>query len=98
MVDVAISRSSLTRTQQQQQHVLLCVRFAAAPDGVSVGDCPFAHAVRMALFAKGKKYEIRPCTQEAKPKWLVEHYEGKMPALKHESDCYVDSHRILEVN
>ena len=68
----------------------------AAADGVSVGDCPFAHAVRMGLFAKrGLRYDVRPCNQSAKPTWLVEHYDGKMPALKHDGDCYVDSDRIL---
>jgi glutathione S-transferase len=68
----------------------------AAADGTLVGDCPFAHAVRMVLNEKGLEYELRPSTQETKPRWLIEHYEGKMPALRHRKECYVESEVICQ--
>ena len=63
----------------------------AAEDGKSVGDCPFAHFVRLVLEEKGLEYELKPSTQETKPNWLIEYYEGKMPALRHRKECYVES-------
>ena len=74
----------------------LILYIKAAKDGKSTGDCPFAHAVRMGLSSKGAPCVIHPTTASTKPSWLLEHYEGKMPALKHESDCYVESRRILQ--
>jgi len=68
----------------------------AGPDGVSVGDCPFAHFVRMVLEEKGLEYELRPSTQETKPQWLIDYYEGKMPALRHRKECYVESDVIAD--
>ena len=68
----------------------------AGPDGTSVGDCPFAHFVRMVLEEKGLEYELKPSVQETKPEWLVEFYEGKMPALRHRKECYVESDVIAE--
>lgn len=68
----------------------------AGPDGTSVGDCPFAHFVRMVLEEKGLEYELKPSVQETKPAWLVEFYEGKMPALRHRKECYVESDVIAE--
>jgi len=68
----------------------------AGPDGKSVGDCPFAHFVRMVLEEKGLEYELRPSTRETKPSWLVEHYDGKMPALRHRKECYVESDVIAD--
>ena len=68
----------------------------AGPDGKSVGDCPFAHFVRMVLEEKGLEYDVKPCTGETKPSWLVEFYEGKMPALRHRRECYVESDVIAE--
>ena len=68
----------------------------AGPDGESCGDCPFAHYVRMVLEEKNLPYTIRPSTQETKPVWLMDHYEGKMPALRHRSECYVESDVIAE--
>ena len=68
----------------------------AGPDGTSIGDCPFCHAVRLLLEEKGLAYELQPATQETKPQWLLEHYEGKMPALRHGKECYVDSAVICE--
>lgn len=67
-----------------------------AEDGVSVGDCPFAHFVRMVLEEKGLEYELQPTPRENKPNWLVEHYQGKMPALRHRDECYVDSGIIVD--
>jgi glutathione S-transferase len=66
----------------------------AGPDGTSLGDCPFAHFVRMVLDVKGLEYELKPCVQATKPDWLVEFYEGKMPALRHRKECYVESDTI----
>lgn len=68
----------------------------AGPDGKSVGDCPFAHYVRMLLEEKGLEYDVMPSTQETKPSWLVEHYGGKMPALRHRKECYVESDVIAD--
>ena len=68
----------------------------AAADGTSVGDCPFAQAVRMVLEEKGLEYDLRPSIQETKPSWLVEHYDGKMPALRHRKECYVESEVICQ--
>ncbi|KAL7484947.1 hypothetical protein ACHAW6_010552 [Cyclotella cf. meneghiniana] len=67
-----------------------------AQDGKSVGDCPFAHFVRMVLHEKGLEYELLPTTQENKPNWLLEGYGGKMPALRHRRECYVDSDVIAQ--
>lgn len=66
----------------------------AGPDGTSLGDCPFAHFVRMVLEVKGLEYELKPCVQVTKPDWLLEFYEGKMPALRHRKECYVESDTI----
>jgi glutathione S-transferase len=68
----------------------------AGPDGVSVGDCPFAHFVRIVLEEKSLEYELKPSTQDTKPQWLVEHYQGKMPALRHRKECYVESSVIAD--
>lgn len=68
----------------------------AGPDGTSPGDCPFAHYVRMVLEEKGLEYELRPSTAETKPSWLLEHYGGKMPALRHRKECYVESDVIAD--
>lgn len=67
-----------------------------AQDGTSVGDCPFAHFVRMVLAEKGLEYDLIPSTPETKPQWLVDNYEGKMPALRHRKECYVDSEVIAQ--
>ena len=68
----------------------------AGPDEKSVGDCPFAHYVRMVLEEKGLEYQLRPSVQETKPSWLVEHFDGKMPALRHRKECYVESDVIAQ--
>jgi glutathione S-transferase len=66
----------------------------AGPDGTSLGDCPFAQFVRMVLEVKGLEYELKPCVQDTKPGWLIEFYDGKMPALRHRKECYVESDTI----
>ncbi len=66
------------------------------PDGKSIGDCPFAHFVRIVLAEKNLDYDVVPCTHEMKPNWLVEEYGGKMPALRHRKECYVDSEVIVQ--
>lgn len=68
----------------------------AGPDGTSVGDCPFAQYVRMVLSEKGLPYDVRPCTADTKPQWLVDYYEGSMPALRHRKECYTDSNVIAQ--
>ena len=68
----------------------------AGPDGTSNGDCPFAHFVRLVLEEKKLPYELKPSVQATKPDWLIEHYEGKMPALRHGKECYVESDVIAE--
>ena len=66
----------------------------AGPDGTSLGDCPFAHYVRLVLETKNLDYELIPAVPETKPSWLVEYYDGKMPALRHRKECYVESDTI----
>ena len=65
-------------------------------DGKSVGDCPFAHFIRMALTEKGLEYDLVPATAENKPQWLLDDYGGKLPALRHRKECYVDSEVIAQ--
>lgn len=67
-----------------------------AEDGRSVGDCPFAHFVRMVLTEKGLEYDLVPSAPEGKPQWLLDDYGGKMPALRHRKECYVDSEVIAQ--
>ena len=67
-----------------------------AADGKSPGDCPFAHYVRMVLHEKNLPYDLIPSTQETKPDWLIDHYGGKMPALRHRKECYVESDVIAQ--
>jgi glutathione S-transferase len=50
----------------------------------------------MVLEEKALEYELKPATQETKPQWLVEHYQGKMPALRHRKECYVESSVIAD--
>jgi RNA polymerase-associated protein len=67
----------------------------AAEDGKSAGDCPFAHYIRMILEEKGLPYKIQPCaSNDEKPSWLLEYYEGKMPCLRHRKEAYVESNVI----
>jgi hypothetical protein len=59
----------------------------AAADGKSLGDCPFTHYVSMVLHAKGLKFDLKPCTPETKPDWLVKGYEGKVSNSTHFNIC-----------
>jgi len=68
----------------------------AGPDGVSIGDCPFAQYIRMVLLEKNLEHDVRPSTQDTKPSWLIDHYEGKMPALRHRKECYTESDVIAQ--
>eukprot|EP00978_Attheya_sp_CCMP212_P029363 scaffold104102_cov55-Attheya_sp.AAC.1 len=68
----------------------------AGPDGTSAGDCPFAHYVRMVLNEKNLNYDLRPSTQDTKPQWLIDHYDGSMPALRHRKECYTESEVIVQ--
>lgn len=44
----------------------------AGPDGRAVGDCPFAHAIRICCNVKRLPLEVLPHSPTNKPKWLVE--------------------------
>lgn len=68
----------------------------AGPDGSSIGDCPFCHAVRLILEELHIDYELIPATTETKPQWLVDHFERKMPALRYGKTCYTESSVIIE--
>lgn len=68
----------------------------AGPDGELAGDCPFAHYVRMVLGEKNLDYNVIPSTEETKPDWLIDHYGGSMPALRHRKECYVESDVIAQ--
>mmetsp|Transcript_13630 Transcript_13630/g.24435 ORF Transcript_13630/g.24435 Transcript_13630/m.24435 type:complete len:239 (-) Transcript_13630:96-812(-) len=72
----------------------MMVYLKADDDGVSVGACPFAQGVRLTLEEKGVKYTPKPSTADTKPTWLVDHYQGKMPALQNGNECYVESNVI----
>ncbi|KAL3933585.1 MAG: hypothetical protein SGBAC_010326 [Bacillariaceae sp.] len=61
-----------------------------------MGDCPFAHAIRLVLEEKGLPYQVQPCNADTKPEWLLDYYEGKLPALRHRKECYVESSVIME--
>lgn len=60
----------------------LTLHVKAGPDGTSIGDCPFAHACRIVAGAKDVALDVVPHSPTGKPDWLVQDYEGKMPALK----------------
>ena len=66
------------------------------PDGTSIGDCPFAHFVRIVLAEKGLEYDVVPTSHETKPQWFIDDYSGKLPALRHRKECYVDSDVIAQ--
>ena len=66
----------------------------AGPDPSLPGDCPFAHAIRMALSELSLPCEIHPTTIETKPEWLMNFYGGSMPALRHRKECYIDTEVI----
>ncbi|CAL1130128.1 unnamed protein product [Cladocopium goreaui] len=49
----------------------------------------------MALGLKSVSYEVVPCTQDTKPKWLVEECGGKMPCVCHKGEPHVETSEIL---
>jgi hypothetical protein len=59
----------------------LTLHVKAGPDGRANGDCPFAHALRMAIEHKGLEYTLAPHAPDAKPNWLVREHGGSMPCL-----------------
>jgi len=65
----------------------------AGKSGSDLGDCPFAHYVRMVISIKGKSDEctVKPCVQESKPEWLVKDLDGKMPCLDHSGQRTTES-------
>merc|ERR1719223_117791 len=76
----------------------LFLKAGPSPDGAElpVGDCPFAHAIRLVLEEKGLPYQVQPCSPDTKPEWLLDYYEGKLPALRHRKECYVESGVVME--
>lgn len=68
----------------------------AGPDGLSVGDCPFAHFVRAVIAFKGLECQVIPCTKDTKPSWLEKDHGGKMPCLKDGEDVVTDSAEIVK--
>ena len=53
----------------------------AGPDGKTVGDCPFAHAIQICCAVKKLNVEVIPHSPSEKPAWLIEEHGGKMPCL-----------------
>ena len=73
----------------------LQLHIKAGPDGRSVGDCPFAHAVRICCEAKQLQVEVLPHGPMNKPQWLVDDYGGKMPALVSDDGEVVTESRVI---
>jgi len=65
-------------------------------DGTQIGDCPFAQFIQLVMLKKGLKYNIKPTLPADKPAWLVEKFEGKLPALVNKDVSMVDSLAIAE--
>ena len=68
----------------------------AGPDGESIGDCPFAHGVRILLEAKGIPCDIVPRGPDNKPDWLLDSNGGKMPALRVDGEVVQESRSIAD--
>eukprot|EP00095_Tigriopus_kingsejongensis_P010584 maker-scaffold449_size167299-snap-gene-0.13 protein:Tk10584 transcript:maker-scaffold449_size167299-snap-gene-0.13-mRNA-1 annotation:"gsh-dependent dehydroascorbate monomeric enzymes catalyzing the reduction of dha into asc" len=69
------------QTEEDDDKMELYVK--AGPDQKSIGDCPFAHYVRMVIAVKGVDCDVIPLPPSNKPDWLVEDFDGKMPVLDH---------------
>ena len=67
----------------------------AAADG-SLGDCPFSHAVQMALKIKGVDYDVVACGPSDKPPWLQQEVAGQMPCVIHGGVPHVETTQILK--
>ena len=75
----------------------LTLHVKAGPDGRSIGDCPFAHAVRLVAAAKSLPLDVAPHSPSEKPAWLLEQHEGKMPALEAaDGNVYTESRTIAD--
>ena len=67
----------------------------AGPDGASVGDCPFAHALRICCAEKKLSVDVRPHSPVGKPQWLVDDHGGRMPALVSAAGEVVTESRVI---
>ena len=74
----------------------LVLHVKAGPDAVSIGDCPFAHALRIVLNTKGLPVDVQPHGPNNKPTWLVNDYGGKMPALEDNGMVFTESRLIAD--
>lgn len=79
---LACARYSRALTMSAGSKPKLVLHCKAGPDGQSYGDCPFAHAVRLALEVKDLEYSLAPHGPNNKPDWLVANHGGSMPALE----------------
>jgi glutathione S-transferase len=52
--------------------------------------------LQLVLLKKGIRYTLKPTLSSAKPAWLQEEHEGKMPALVHKGKTMVESLAIAE--
>ncbi|KAL1495927.1 hypothetical protein AB1Y20_014569 [Prymnesium parvum] len=75
---------------------LLTLHVKAGPDGRAVGDCPFAHALRIALEHKELEYRLAPHAPHEKPEWLVADYGGAMPCLQDGEAVVTESSTIMD--
>ena len=80
--------------------ILLYLKAGPGDEGLSaIGDCPYAQYVRIALEEKGVPYVLKPTTLYNKPLWLVQQHDGRLPAIVHGTEQYVESeicaHRLL---
>ena len=75
----------------------LTLHVKAGPDGQAIGDCPFAHAIRLICATKSQKVDVVAHGPTAKPDWLVEEYGGKMPCLdaRGEDPAVVTESRVI---
>ena len=74
---------------------LLQLHVKAGPDGSSIGDCPFAQAIRLVAGAKNLDVAVLPHGPKEKPAWLVEDYGGKMPCLVVEEGSALVESRVI---
>ena len=68
----------------------------AGPDGRSVGDCPFAHAIQIVCAVKKLEVQVLPHSPTNKPQWLVEEHGGKMPCLVDNGQVVTESRVIAD--
>ena len=75
---------------------VLTLHVKAGPDGNTFGDCPFAHALRIALEHKDLDYSLEPHAPDSKPGWLVANHGGAMPCLQDDEQVVTDSSSIAD--